>query len=114
MERQAGLGGSNSRFLASVEWRRTDRAGEDYVNGGRFYLHTTTCHTQPSPEEKLVVERLFNAIVSKVQRSYPVRSANRYPTYVGPDLAQKIREGRAALKYANGDMVELIPNERAG
>ena len=105
---------SSTRFLASVEWRRTDRVGEHYVTGGRFYLHTPGRHPQPSPEQKLAVQQLFNAIVSKVQRSYPMRSFNRYPTYVGPDLARQIGEGHATLKFAGGEVVETVPNERAG
>jgi hypothetical protein len=62
---------SENTRVASIEWNRTSRSGDDYVRG-RLYLATGESRDgdpQIGVQEKLIVQRLFNRIVSRIRTS---------------------------------------------
>ena len=104
---------SQSTRAASIEWIRTGRLGEDHVRG-RFYLDTgeaTHGTSHVSRRDMFTVQRLFNRIVSRIRRTYPLRSSERHPTYIGPDLSEQIRSRKTRLIYAGGSLAAVLPNE---
>jgi hypothetical protein len=97
---------------ASIEWHRSEHPGPSQYTRGRLYFKH---ETPKSPETTAALNRLFTAIVRYIKKNSPKRSAEKYPFYVGRDLAEMVERGEAQVVYGQkGTAVELVTNEKFG
>ena len=89
-----------------IEWSRTrHREGSVRVDG-RFYFDTAY-HSSLSGR---TIDAVLRAIRRLITTTYPMRSDERYPRYVGPHLWELARQGMVRVIYPNGSEVPLVPN----
>ncbi|MCI0671923.1 MAG: hypothetical protein L0Y64_15845 [Myxococcaceae bacterium] len=95
------------KALLCIEWTRSaQRSPGEYLKG-RYYLDTDERELTPHAE---AVRNLMDFLLRRVRTTYPTKSKDRSPIYVGRDLSSLLDVGAARLVYASGQPVELVPN----
>jgi len=92
-----------------IEWNRTDWQDSKMPQAGRFYYDGSDASSQSSQ----AVERTMRKLQRWIRATYPLRSTQRLPTYVGPHCAESLRRGEIEIRHPNGTPMELVRNESA-
>nr|AUN37387.1 hypothetical protein [uncultured bacterium] len=82
---------------AAIEWSRTAHLPGGRVVDGRYFLDTS-----PRRAGLGEVHRLMTSLSAWVRRTYPRRTADRPPTFIGPALEVELTRGARQLVYRNG------------
>lgn len=89
-----------------IEWNRTSRKGQGFIPG-RYYLELS----QPvSESSSALLKNVMALIVRMVRKTYPKKSGNRYPIFLGPNLAEKVDNKEAELVYPDGTAMPVVDN----
>jgi hypothetical protein len=91
----------------SIEWTRTTRSGTFGYHRGRFFLEY---ETPVSHDTVVALNGVMTALVRYIKKTSPKKSAERYPFYVGPDLARMVDRGEGSVVWGNGEVADLIAN----
>ena len=93
-----------------IRWNRTKPAEGGVLRAGRCYLDDDEI---PGAEAAIARSReVFAFIDTYIRWTYPgIRIADEAsPTYIGPDLADRLARGRAVMNKADGTAYGVRPN----
>ena len=92
------------------EWARSRPLGASGLLAGHLrYLSRDPA--MPARERALTPH--VTALLTWVRKSYPLISVEKYPAYIGPDLAARIGAGTATLCWRSGNPKEVARNPKA-
>lgn len=89
-----------------IEWDRTARKGQGYLPG-RYYFDGSDA---VSDSAAALLKKVMSLITRTIKATYPLTSGNRFPIFVGPDLAKMIDSGEADLVYPDGTPMAVSTN----
>jgi hypothetical protein len=89
-----------------IEWDRTERIASNEFRPGRFYIDNMK---DGRDEIQQFIKNAMTAIQRHVRDTYPMRSTHRHPIYVGPHMAQLLREGKGRINPKSFEM-RLVDN----
>lgn len=89
----------------TIEWGRTQWPAPGTCVPGRFYLDDRTPASVAISGE---LAKVMRQLVTMIRHSYPSKSDERDPYYVGPDLSLKIEKREAHLVYHGGKGAEEV------
>jgi transposase-like protein len=96
-----------------IEWSRTVRKS-GMASPGRFYLSTVPTWDQQQSTSYKAMEAIMNGIRRRIAKTYPMRSDERFPRYVGPHLWKLVQQGdlRIVHTISRANETKLVPNNR--
>lgn len=108
--RSSGLYFINTSLMSGrcIEWNRTRYLGSREVEPGRYYLDTWP---SGSVEDLEVMKRIMTLVRRHIRQHYPMRSADRYPYYVGPGMWGLVEQGKRKVVYSKGAEMKLVKNK---
>lgn len=89
-----------------IEWNRTSCEDQGFA-AGRYYCKLSDPVSKSSSD---LMKRVMSLIVRTVRTTYPKKSAEKIPIFVGPDLTNKIQNGLAKFVFRDGTVIPVVDN----
>jgi hypothetical protein len=89
----------------TLQWTRTTKKNGANSLAGRLYFPDANIGAEPANAN---LRSVMSRAVRLIKSTYPAKSKDKPPVFVGPGLFDLIQAGRASLVYPDGSTVTLV------